>query len=134
MSSAVFRATGATFDAVGFAAAHQLVCDAVWRKGEVHRGGRAATTSGFNTLVAEANTQTELVAACAAWLQERQSMVVALAGSGAEASMDMALFVSRDHPAMSVTLSRALLGLCVQLGVALEVSAYATSDESGDAV
>ena len=42
----------------------------------------------------------------------------------------MALFVSTEHPARSEALSPELFELCVQLGVAVEVSAYATSDES----
>jgi hypothetical protein len=134
MSSAVLRAAGATFDAAGFAAAHHLVCDAVWRAGDVDRRGRVATTSGFNTLVTEAATSSDLVLACGAWLREHETMVVALSVAGAESSLDVALFVSTAHPARSVALSPELLELCVHLGVAIEVSAYATSDESGDAV
>jgi len=134
MSSAVLRAAGANFDAAGFVAAHDVVCDAMWQAGEMDRGGRIRTTSGFNSLVAEAGRPAELVVACGTWLRERQTMVAALAGFGAEACLDLALHVSSEHPAMSVTFSQDLLGLCVQLGVALQVSAYATSDESGDAV
>lgn len=134
MSLAVFRAAGASFDSVKFVAAHRIECDAVWRAGDADRRGRISTTSGFNALVAKAGAPSELVVACTAWMRERQIMLAALAEAGGEARLDLALLVGGGHPAMSVTFDRDLLGLCVQLGVALQVSAYATSDESGNAV
>jgi hypothetical protein len=134
MSVAVFRAAGAGFDSVKFVAAHRIVCDAVWRAGDADRRGRISTTSGFNALVAKCGTPSELGLASAVWMREHQIMLASLAEAGAEARLDLALFVGGGRPAVSVTFGQELLGLCVQLGVALEVSAYATSDESGNAV
>lgn len=133
MSLAVLRASGESFDIEAFIDQHHLRCEATWRVGEPDRRGRLATTSGFSVAVAEASVEADLIQACASWLVEQRGMLAALAAAGATAHLDLAVFPTEPQPAVSVVFTQEIMALCVQLGVTLEVSAYASIADAGDA-
>lgn len=126
MGLAVLRASGAKFDARFFASTQAIECDAVWRAGDCRLGETPHKESGFNLTVAEADQPFEVTRRAAAWLNERRGLVEALRASGATAHLDIALFLSAERPTQSVQFDPAFTVLCAELGLTLEVSAYAS--------
>lgn len=135
--SCILRIGGTSLDIDALLSSCSLTPDAQWRRGEVQTVGRkVCSTSGANFVASDAEFDAfDLqVADVTAFLREHSAQLRCLAAfDGVDsATLDFAVSIHEDTMVRSCALSPELVRLAADLGLGLEVTFYACSDEATD--
>jgi hypothetical protein len=125
----VWRASGISFDAVGFLVRrHELKPDLVWKSGEEDIIGKRHETSGFNVTVAEgpAVDKTVGVLRMVPWLHEAIREAERM---GAASLLDFGIMMPVTSPYLEVALPIETLGTLYALKAEIVFSVYPCSTD-----
>ena len=127
-TTAVLRISDIDIDASRSWFPDELV-EAVWRKGAPRPGGRIEQSSGVNLLLGEGDEPASTLSKAMACLKAIATGVRAALQHGAEATLDVAIYLDEEMPMRSTRFCRADLRTLEELDVDLMVSAYLSSAE-----
>jgi hypothetical protein len=131
--SAVLRASGVAFDPEEYVKTSALPVERVWRRGESRRRGLANHSSGLTVVISNAD-MTDLrqqVDDAVLFLRAHRQEVARLVACPGVEQVTLDFGVSWKDGVVSQTdsLSAELVGLSGALGLSIDVSHYATSDD-----
>jgi hypothetical protein len=127
MVTCVWRASGGSFDAVGFLARRpELKPDLVWKCGEADMIGKRHQTSGFNVAVAEDSEVGKTVGLLrmVPWLQDAIKDAERM---GVSNLLDFGIMMPVAAPYLEMTLPIEALGFLYALGTETVFSVYPCS-------
>jgi hypothetical protein len=125
-TTAVLRLSDIDIDASRTWVPDELV-DAVWRKGELRAGGRIAQSAGMNVLLGEGDETESTLSNAMARLKAVSTGVRAAVQNGAQATLDIAIYLDEERPMSSTRFCQADLRVLEELGVSLILSAHISS-------
>ncbi len=131
MIDSVLRVYGEEFDVDSFLVNNSLTIPfESYRKGDDDILGNPNMESGFDALLSENESVVDHLAEVRNFLSSNQSLFDQLQSKGAKCIIDLGFTVGgAGQLTQSIPLPVELLGICHQLQVAIEVSAYPSSDE-----
>lgn len=126
----LFSVFGPDFSASDFVSKHGIKTADVWSKGQPLRLGRFHEDAGFSLNFDDIQTTSEVIPAVRALLNENQSWLAALHEQSVERLFHIGVTVGEEKSfAPYLEFDLAFLKLLVDEQIALNISAYPTSDE-----